>query len=233
MPHITALSSDLERFPDTELALEEPNGLLAVGGDLQPQRIIAAYRQGIFPWFDETQPLLWWSPNPRMVMQPAKIHLSRSLRKTLKKQIFTITINHCFDLVINACASTRQKQSGTWITPQMEAAYIELHRIGVAHSIEAWHENKLVGGLYGLAIGRVFFGESMFSLQTDASKVAFAKLATHLESFDYELIDCQVHSHHLASLGAEEIDRKQFVETLQQLTALSPKPAAWVKHSLA
>ena len=204
-------------FPDVSLALEEPNGLLAIGGDLSPQRLITAYKQGIFPWFNPGEPILWWSPNPRAVLFPAKVNISRSLRKTLNKNIFTVTADLAFDEVVAACQAPREKQKGTWITAEMRIAYGEMHQLGHAHSIECWRDNTLVGGLYGMAIGRVFFGESMFSREKDASKVALIALADKLKEWGYELIDCQVQSEHLTSLGAEEMPRAEFCELLNSL----------------
>lgn len=214
-------------FPDPETALREPDGLLAIGGCLNPQRIIKAYKQGIFPWYSPGEPILWWSPNPRLVLFPERLKVSRSLRKTLRKNIFRISYDQAFSDVVNACAAPRKAQSGTWITTDMYQAYNELRALGVAHSIEAWHDEKLVGGLYGLAIGRVFFGESMFHTETDASKVAFVHLVELLRSWDYQLIDCQVHTRHLASLGATEIERKDFIHRLQSLCKLQPASQAW------
>lgn len=214
-------------FPDPEKALREPDGLLALGGCLTPQRIVKAYRQGIFPWFSPDEPILWWSPDPRLVLLPDRLKISRSLRKTLRKNLFRVSYDCAFSEVIKACAEPREHQRGTWITNDMNQAYNQLHQMGVAHSIEAWHEDQLVGGLYGLAIGRVFFGESMFHTRTDASKVAFAHLVEWLSEWDYQLIDCQVHTQHLSSLGAEEIDRKEFTQRLQTLCDQQPSPQAW------
>lgn len=211
------LDSNSLAFPSTDMALAEPNGLLAVGGDLHPDRLIAAYRQGIFPWFDEQQPILWWTPSPRAVLFPEHIRVSRSLRKTLRKQRFRVTGDQAFERVMRHCADTpRRDQNGTWITDDMLHAYCELHARGVAHSIEVWDGEQLVGGLYGLAIGRVFFGESMFSLATDASKVAFVYLARRLQQWQFPLIDCQVSNPHLLSLGAVEIDRHKFTRLLRE-----------------
>ena len=207
-------------FPDVELALREPNGLLAVGGDLSTERLIAAYQQGIFPWYSEGQPVLWWSPNPRMVLKPEDIKVSRSLAKTIRKQDFEITFDQDFRNVISACSKPRLEkgvqQGETWILDEMIEAYVKLHEAGYAHSVECWKENKLVGGLYGLAIGKVFFGESMFSRVSDASKVAFVFLSQQLEQWGFKLIDCQVYTSHLESLGASMIPRKQFLTLLQQ-----------------
>jgi len=214
-------------FPDVNLALREPDGLLAVGGDLTSERVLNAYRHGIFPWYSDQQPILWWSPDPRTVLFPARLKLSRSLRKTIRKARFKITMDQAFPDVIKACAAPRPDSSGTWITQAMADAYSELHAQGSAHSVECWLEGKLVGGLYGVAIGRVFFGESMFSQVTDASKVAFAWLVRHLGKRGFGLIDCQVYSAHLASLGAEEIARADFVKYLDTLCEAGDAPGRW------
>ncbi len=201
-------------FPDAESALEEPNGLLAAGGNLAPERLIEAYSKGVFPWFEEDQPILWWTPDPRMVLFPEELHISRSLSRAMKKSTLELTSDQAFDKVMQACAGRRPYSSGTWITNEMIDAYCALHTMGVAHSIEAWDEGKLVGGLYGLAIGEVFFGESMFSLQDNASKIAFASTVQKLRSLGYRLIDCQVSSPFLASFGAREIPRREFITML-------------------
>jgi leucyl/phenylalanyl-tRNA---protein transferase len=216
-----------QEFPPIEAALDDPDGLLAVGGCLTSRRIINAYRHGIFPWYSPGQPILWWSPNPRLVLFPQKIHISRSLRKTLQKQTFSVTIDTAFAKVIAACAATRINAEGTWISLEMQHAFINLHEQGIAHSVETWRDNQLVGGLYGLALGQVFFGESMFHKQTDASKVAFAHLVNLLNTWNYQLIDCQVRTDHLLSLGAEEIPRKQFQKLLETLANLSPYSTDW------
>lgn len=209
---------DPERaFPDVNLALREPDGLLAVGGDLDSRRILNAYRHGIFPWYSEEQPILWWSPDPRTVLFPAHLKVSRSLRKTLNQRRFRMTLDQAFDTVIDACAEPRAQSFGTWITREMRDAYCRLHREGRAHSVECWSGGKLAGGLYGIAIGRVFFGESMFSRESNASKAAFCHLVRQLSAWDFGLIDCQVYSTHLASLGAEEIPRRLFVRHLEIL----------------
>ncbi len=203
-------------FPHPDLALTEPNGLLAVGGDLSPQRIINAYLNGIFPWYSADEPILWWSPDPRAVLFPDKLHVSRSLKKTIRKNIYTTTLDQAFEQVINHCSQTpRKDQDGTWITDEMAQAYLYLHKLGFAHSAECWLDGELVGGLYGLALGRVFFGESMFSHCSNASKVAFVHLLDELKKADYALIDCQVTTDHLLSLGAEEIPRNQFLNLLK------------------
>ncbi|MBI3771547.1 MAG: leucyl/phenylalanyl-tRNA--protein transferase [Gammaproteobacteria bacterium] len=214
-------------FPPVELALSEPNGLLAIGGDLKPERIIKAYQHGIFPWFSEDQPILWWSPNPRAVLFPEQLRVARSLRKTIKKEIYSITLDQAFNDVIHACAAPRNANNGTWITPQMINAYCELHRRGLAHSVEAWQNGKLAGGLYGIALGKVFFGESMFNRATDASKVAFVYLVTQLQRWGFHVIDCQVTTSHLISLGATEIDRQRFVELLAYATTLPAISGHW------
>lgn len=208
------LNTDNLAFPSPELALTEPDGLLAIGGDLCPQRLITAYRFGIFPWYSDNQPILWWSPNPRSVLFPEQLVVSRSLRKRLRKQEYKVTLDRAFAQVIGACAEPRPSQPGTWITPAMQQAYIRLHQLGYAHSVEAWHDGELVGGLYGIALGKVFFGESMFCHRTDASKVAFVHLVQQLQEWDYALIDCQVHTEHLSSLGAQDIVRADFLALL-------------------
>ncbi len=203
-------------FPHPDLALTEPDGLLAVGGDLSPQRIINAYMNGIFPWYSDGQPILWWSPNPRAVLFPDKLHVSRSLQKVIRKGVYRTTLNQAFEQVIEHCAQTpRKDQDGTWITDEIVQAYIRLHQLGLVHSAECWLEDKLVGGLYGIALGRVFFGESMFSHHSNASKVAFVHLLDELKKADYALIDCQVTTEHLLSLGAEEIPRNQFLNLVK------------------
>lgn len=214
---IFLLTEDVRLFPRPQLA--EPEGVLAVGGDLSVERLLQAYLQGIFPWYQEDQPILWWSPDPRLVLFPHKVKISRSLRKTLKKKKFDVRVNTVFPLVIDACGSLREQKSGTWITPAMKKAYIELHERGYAHSIESWYEGELVGGLYGIAIGKCFFGESMFTTQTDASKVAFITLVQKMQAQEALLIDCQVKTAHLMSLGAEEISRERYLELLRQGTS--------------
>ena len=216
MSRLSLLNSDPTDFPEIERALTDPDGLLAVGGDLSAERIIQAYSKGIFPWYEDGQPILWWSPNPRMILYPQDLHLSRSLKKTIRKKPFQITTDQDFEGVLFGCAESRQGQDGTWITADMHEAYLNLHHLGIAHSIESWKDGHLVGGLYGLALGPVFFGESMFSRQTDASKIAFATLVQHLQKLGYQMIDCQVFTHHLASFGAIEIPREDFQKKLHQ-----------------
>jgi leucyl/phenylalanyl-tRNA--protein transferase len=210
-------------FPPARLALKHPNGLLAMGGCLSPQRIVNAYRHGIFPWYNPGEPILWWSPNPRLVLFPDKLRLSRSLNKTLRQQRFSVTFDADFNAVLEACAASRRNSEGTWITLDMRHAYTLLHSLGVAHSVEAWHAGQLTGGLYGVALGRVFFGESMFHRQSDASKVAFAHLVNTLRECGYRLIDCQVRTDHLVSLSAEEINRAEFLHLLQRYCAEAPE----------
>jgi leucyl/phenylalanyl-tRNA--protein transferase len=216
-----------EDFPPLTKALREPDGLLAVGGCLSKTRLLKAYRNGIFPWYNPEDPILWWSPDPRLVLFPDKLIVSRSLRKTLRKNNFSVTFDKAFDKVINACASLRKASSGTWITDEITEAYNELHRLGFAHSVETWCNGSLVGGLYGVALGQVFFGESMFHTMTDASKVAFVSLVERLKAWDYQLIDCQVHTSHLESLGAQEIDRTYFVELLNRYCDIAANKSAW------
>lgn len=201
-------------FPPTSAALDEPNGLLAAGGDLSPTQLLAAYRRGIFPWFDDSQPILWWSPSPRLVLPPEQLHVSRSMKKLLRRNPFEVTADQCFSDVMEACSEPRPDQRGTWITDEMLDAYARLHDLGYAHSVEVWEDQTLVGGLYGIALGRVFFGESMFSRRSNASKVGFIALVQNLEQQGYQLIDCQVHTDHLFSLGAREIPRTQFEQYL-------------------
>ncbi|MGR8997433.1 MAG: leucyl/phenylalanyl-tRNA--protein transferase [Gammaproteobacteria bacterium] len=214
-------------FPLASKALKEPDGLLAIGGCLSINRLLNAYRHGIFPWYNAGEPILWWSPNPRLVLFPDKLIVSRSLRKTLRKNYYSVTFDQAFSEVITACAESRKENTGTWITADINRAYNELHRLGIAHSAEAWLNGSLVGGLYGVALGRVFFGESMFHTRTDASKVAFVRLVEQLKAWDYQLIDCQVHTSHLASFGAEEINRSYFAQLLDQFTDAKANKSAW------
>jgi len=206
-------------FPPLEEALDEPNGLLAFGGDLRPERILAAYRCGIFPWYQDGQPILWWSPDPRAVLYPDQIKISRSMRKTQRSDAFRITMDNDFEAVIDACAASTEKRPGTWITKPMRQAYVELHRLGHAHSIEVRQHGRLVGGLYGLGIGRIFFGESMFSRVDNASKLALIHLCSQLQSWGFAMVDCQVSSDHLSSMGASEIRRGEFQRMLALYTA--------------
>jgi leucyl/phenylalanyl-tRNA--protein transferase len=220
-------NDDATPFPQLESALDEPNGLLAAGGSLRPERLLNAYRRGIFPWFDDDQPILWWSPDPRMVLKPNGIRVSRSLRKTIKKDVFHCTVDTRFSDVITACSKPRDEQDGTWITASMIQAYETLFQQGHAHSVEVWSDDTLVGGLYGIAIGQVFFGESMFSRKSDASKVGFAFLSKQLSAWNYQLIDCQVQSEHLESLGASLVNRDTFAQQLDEFCQLLPSKDAW------
>lgn len=217
MRHIEWLAEDpAEPFPPVEQALLDPDGLLAVGGDLSPQRLLNAYQHGIFPWYTEGEPILWWSPDPRCVLFPEKLKISRSLRKTLRKQLFEVRMDTAFEAVMRACAENRPNQKGTWITEDILQAYVNMHQLGFAHSVECWQDGQLAGGLYGMAIGKVFFGESMFSRKTDASKVAMVYLCEYLKQHGFRLIDSQVYTQHLESLGAELIPRTRFVELLKK-----------------
>lgn len=205
-------------FPPIEQALHHPDGLLAIGGDLSPARLLAGYQRGIFPWYSDDQPILWWSPSERMVLFPDMLKVSRSLRKTIRKRPYKLTLDQAFREVIIACAGPRPDQDGTWLTNDMIEAYCELHRMGIAHSVESWHENKLVGGLYGVSLGRVFFGESMFARMADASKIAFCHFVWQLEHWGYGMIDSQVYTDHLARFGAFEIPRHDFRHLLDKLS---------------
>lgn len=201
-------------FPNVENA--DDDGLLAVGGDLSPDRLLLAYMNGIFPWFNEDSMILWWSPDPRMVLFPNKIKISKSMQRLIKSGRFKTTWNTQFEKVVNACSIVKRKgQEGTWITPEMKGAYLKLHQMGIAKSMEVWENDELVGGLYGIDLGKVFCGESMFSKRSNASKFAFINLAQELEQKEYKLIDCQVYTAHLESLGAEEIPRQQFIKILK------------------
>jgi leucyl/phenylalanyl-tRNA---protein transferase len=211
---ITLLSDEIS-FPSPELA--EGNGLLAVGGDLSQERLLKAYSMGIFPWYSEDSPILWWSPDPRLVIFPDELRVSRSLKQCMRKGLFTVTMNKAFVQVMQACAEViRKGQSGTWITGEMIRAYSGLHAAGYAHSVEIWHEKNLVGGLYGIVLGKVFFGESMFARMSDASKVAFVTFVEHLKQQGFRLIDCQVQTEHLVSLGARNIPRSTFLKILKK-----------------
>ena len=219
-------------FPPVEAALVEPNGLLAAGGDLSPQRLLDAYAHGIFPWFNDEDPILWWSPDPRMVLFPGELHVSRSLRRVQRSNAFTVTLDRAFDEVMRGCAEPRADQDGTWITGEMFEAYARLAQLGVAHSVEVWADGMLAGGLYGVALGRVFFGESMFSRRSNASKVALAGLTQQLARWSFPLIDCQMSTPHLASLGAREIPRAQFVRLIAKGAAQPPVPSPWAFDTL-
>jgi len=211
-------------FPDPSLAESDPDGLLAVGGDLSPQRLLNAYANGIFPWFNEDDPILWWSPSERAVLKPSEHHLSRSTKKALKRQSWRITTNRCFSQVLEHCASVH---GDTWITDDMINAYQDLHELGWAHSVEVWLDGELVGGLYGIAIYPFFFGESMFSLQPNASKLAFMALCKHLEQLNFTLLDCQLPTEHLSSMGARPVSRAYLLESLRETTISHSPVSNW------
>ena len=223
---IPFLSTD-DPFPPVESALRAPNGLLAAGADLSPERLLAAYREGVFPWFGEEDPILWWSPDPRMVLYVREVHVSRSLHKVIKANRFRVTLDTAFQEVVRSCAEARRDHEGTWITPAMEGAYGHLAELGHAHSVEAWQGDALVGGLYGVAVGKMFFGESMFTRVSDASKVALVSLARQLERWGMPLIDCQMSTAHLASLGARDIPRADFVGEVRYLAQQPAVASPW------
>ena len=225
-------ADDTDSFPDPRGALREPDGLLAFGGDLSPERLLAAYRQGIFPWFNEGDPILWWSPDPRCVFRTADLVVHRSLRKLLARRPWRVTVDHAFDQVIQACAAPRQDGHGTWIVPAMIEAYLALHARGHAHSVEVWEEQRLVGGIYGVAVGRLFCGESMFSRESGGSKVALTALAQLLREWDFPLLDAQVANPHLLSLGAQVIRREDFLREVTALTCLPGKTGSWASQVL-
>lgn len=214
-------------FPPVESALVSPSGLLAAGGDLSPQRLLAAYSQGIFPWYGEGQPILWWSPDPRMVLYPQELYIQRSLKKVIRKGGYEIRVDTAFTRVMQACAEPRKDDAGTWISPDMIAAYTRLHELGFAHSVETWMDGELAGGLYGLALGRMFFGESMFARRNDASKIAFVHLVKQLQRWDFGLIDCQMNTAHLARFGAREIARREFSTQLAKLVNYPAVSQPW------
>ncbi|MDA8350107.1 MAG: leucyl/phenylalanyl-tRNA--protein transferase [Pseudomonadota bacterium] len=225
MKRITWLDPEASRewFPPLEQALEDPPGLLAAGGDLSSERLLAAYRRGIFPWYSPGQPILWWCPDPRTVLFPAQFRRHRSLAKTMRNKDLDLFFNQDFEAVIDACAAPRARSPGTWITPEMRAAYLELHRLGFAHSVEVRAAGVLIGGLYGVRLGGVFFGESMFSRARDGSKIALAHLAASAPASGIALIDCQMPSAHLASLGARSLPRAQFQALLERWVTLAPR----------
>lgn len=219
--------SDRPAFPPLSRALREPNGLLAAGGSLSPEWLLAAYRRGIFPWFNDGEPILWWSPNPRMVVFPGEVRITRSLHKTLRKGSYQVRLDHDFAGVIRACAAPREPGGRTWITPDIQSAYIRMHQLGYAHSVETYIDDELAGGLYGMALGQAFFGESMFSRRTDASKIAFAHLTRFLEQRNFRVLDCQMTTRHLASLGGREIARDDFAKLLDAFANMDSPPARW------
>jgi leucyl/phenylalanyl-tRNA--protein transferase len=210
--------------------LREPPGLLAAGGDLSPARLLAAYERGVFPWYSAQQPILWWSPDPRMVLFPGEFNCSRSLRKTLRNGVFSTRVDHDFGAAIRACAAPRRSGPDTWLNSEMIDSYDRLHELGFGHSVETYQADRLVGGLYGIQLGQVFFGESMFSLERDASKVALARLVEECRARDIQVIDCQVASTHLAALGAREVSRGQFVALLRQYARRTPA-GKWLRES--
>ena len=215
------------RFPPVDVAT--PEGLLAVGGDLRPERLLEAYRHGIFPWYSDDQPILWWSPDPRAVLFPAKLHISRSLKRSLRPGIFSVTLDACFRDVMRSCAAPRSQypDGGTWITAAMLEAYTRLHELGYAHSVETWQEGRLVGGLYGVALGGAFFAESMFTRVPDASKVALVSLVRQLQAWGFRLMDCQQSSSHVMALGAEAIPRRDFLDYLTAALAITERRGRW------
>lgn len=227
------LKDDDQEFPSVHEALEEPNGLLAAGGSLAPSRLLSAYSKGIFPWYELDQPILWWSPDPRLILVPDNLLVSRSLARLKRRNSYSFSIDKKFVEVMQNCAAARPGSDGTWITDEMFSAYSTLHQEGVAHSVEVWSGARLVGGLYGVAIGKVFFGESMFSKEANTSKLALVYLVNQLQSWGFELIDCQVTSNHLLSLGATEISRNHFMEELDRLLVQQALPIAWQDDSLA
>ncbi|MGA7966360.1 MAG: leucyl/phenylalanyl-tRNA--protein transferase [Gammaproteobacteria bacterium] len=214
-------------FPRDDSALAEPNGLIAIGGDLAPERLIAAYRRGIFPWYESGQPILWWTPDPRLILLPQRFHAGHTLRRALRRGDFDIRFDSCFDAVIRTCAAPRGDEDGTWITPEMIAAYGMLHQQGFAHSVEVWRDSELIGGLYGIAMGTAFFGESMFSRESGASKLALHALCQRLQPWPDAFIDCQVSSRHLLGLGAELVPRLAFARMCA--TAVGT-PGPWGNH---
>ena len=224
LPWLDAGAND---FPAPDTALRDPPGLLCAGGDLSPARLIAAYRQGIFPWFEDGSPILWWAPDPRTVLRPETLHISRSLRRRLNRRDYQVTMDHAFDTVVAACAAPRGAERGTWITAEMAAAYGELHGLGLAHSVEVWQEEALIGGIYGVGLGACFFGESMFSRETGGSKIAMVHLLGQMQDWGMPLLDCQLPNPHLARLGARPMRRAAFLAELRVLVDRESPPAPW------
>ncbi|TPG05920.1 leucyl/phenylalanyl-tRNA--protein transferase [Rhodanobacter glycinis] len=228
MKRLPLLDPDVtDRFPDPRDALTDPNGLLAFGGDLSPQRLLAAYSRGIFPWYGEREPILWWSPDPRCVFRTESLSVNRSLRRQLSGKHWRLTIDHAFDAVIRACAAPRAGDSGTWLVPAMIDAYGQLHQLGYAHSVEVWDDERLVGGIYGVAMGRLFCGESMFSAESGGSKIALVAIARLLREMDFPLIDTQVSNPHTLGLGAIEMPRAQFLQEVARLSQLPGRVGSW------
>jgi leucyl/phenylalanyl-tRNA--protein transferase len=221
------LLSMSDPFPPVDRALDDPNGLLAAGGGLGVSRLLDAYARGIFPWFNDGDPVLWWCPDPRMVLAPERIHVSKSLARRLRRHDYELSIDRAFPAVLEACAAPRRDDGGTWLVPSMLRAYSRLHEDGLAHSIEVWMDGELAGGLYGVSLGRMFFGESMFTRRTDGSKIAIVALATQLARWGYPMIDCQMRTVHLASLGATEIPRRQFVQLVDRLVREPGAATPW------
>lgn len=221
--------NDYFDFPDPEGA--SPEGIVAMGGNLSPGMLLSAYRQGLFPWFNEGDPIFWWSPDPRFVLFPDEVHVSKSMKKTLRQNYFSISMDTCFEEVITRCRySPRRDQEGTWISEEMREAYIQLHELGFAHSVEAWQGDELCGGLYGISLGRCFFGESMFSSISNASKAALLTLSDYLGSLEFEIIDCQVPTFHLSTLGARDIPRKEFYSILHRGLSFPDRRGTWDDH---
>lgn len=216
-----------QAFPPPHLAMREPNGLLAIGGDLSLPRLLRAYAQGIFPWYNPDEPILWWCPNPRAIISPSALHVSRSLQRSVARADYAITIDRRFGAVLDACAAPRSRERGTWLGPDMRHAYEQLYRQGHAHSIEVWRRQELIGGLYGVSIGAAFFGESMFSRADNASKIAMVWLCRQLVAWEFDLLDCQVSSAHLRSMGAAEIPRDEFLRRLAIATAPERAQCDW------
>ncbi|WP_062270155.1 leucyl/phenylalanyl-tRNA--protein transferase [Endozoicomonas arenosclerae] len=224
---IPLLDPEQPLFPPIHEALDYPDGLLAMGGNLESNTLANAYQKGIFPWFNDGEPILWWSPNPRMVLYPDELHISRSMKRFLKKHPYRVSFDEAFDDVMTACSLPRNNQDGTWIIREMKDAYSELFHQGLAHSVEVWSDDKLIGGLYGVAIDKIFFGESMFSFATNTSKLAMTHLCRELQSRNFQLVDCQIHSPHLESLGARMISREAFLEALKDGCRTPSTSAHW------
>ncbi len=214
-------------LPDPDSAMAEPEGLLAIGASLSPQRLESAYRSGIFPWYSPGEPILWWSPDPRAIIVPSRFHVSRSLQRQLRRSDYRVSLDTAFEAVVAACAAPRLDQPGTWITPEMADAYCELHGRGLAHSIEVWRDDRLIGGLYGVSTGRAFFGESMFSHATNGSKIALAWLLCQLDTWQFDFLDCQMPTDHLLSLGAETVPRRRFLLQLAASQRSATQPGPW------